>query len=146
MKGRTELAKKQALGAALALVSGKLAAALGGTATLIFGVDPSERTYDPETDEETTTRSETTLDVPFTPGDSRRETFASSVPDEGTNAAANVAGRELFGTIPGNALPETPRVGRDKIVFNGATYRIVAVEEKFSQNVLVDVVVSATRI
>ena len=63
-----------------------------------------------------------------------------------TNAAANVAGRELFGTIPGNALPETPRVGRDKIVFNGATYRIVAVEEKFSQNVLVDVVVSATRI
>ncbi|MBP3532480.1 MAG: hypothetical protein J6K25_15095 [Thermoguttaceae bacterium] len=139
------MAKKQALGAALALVSGKLAAALGGTATLIFGVDPSEQTYDPETDEETT-HPETTLDVPFTPGDSRRETFASNVPDEGTNAAANVAGRELFGTIPGNALPETPRVGRDKIVFNGATYRIVAVEEKFSQNVLVDVVVSATRI
>ena len=139
------MAKKLALGAALALVSGKLAAALGGTATLIFGVDPSEQTYDPETDEETT-RPETTLDVPFTPGDSRRETFASNVPDEGTNAAANVAGRELFGTIPGNALPETPRVGRDKIVFNGATYRIVAVEEKFSQNVLVDVVVSATRI
>ncbi|MBQ7815067.1 MAG: hypothetical protein IJ387_11320, partial [Thermoguttaceae bacterium] len=68
-----------------------------------------------------------------TPGDSRRETFASNVPDEGTNAAANVAGRELFGTIPGNALPETPRVGRDKLVFNGATYRIDAVEEKFSQ-------------